>query len=96
MAYGMGMGSAAMQGAEMGSAIPGVGTIAGTAIGGASGLLGDIFNRKERKKAEKASRPEHRRMTSIQNALNAYRENKLASQLSLSQAAFDWANNLRL
>jgi len=96
MGMGQGMYQDATAGATAGGGIPGVGTVVGAATGGVSGLIGDLFNRKERKKAERASRPKHRRMTAIQEAMNAYREQKLAGQLTMAQSAFDWSNNLRL
>jgi hypothetical protein len=68
----------------------------GTVVGGGAGLYSDMEKRKQRKKEEAASRPRHRRLAQIQDALNAYRETKLAGQLALSQAAFSWADSLRL
>lgn len=65
-------------------------------LGLGSGIMSDVEKRKERKKAEKASRPERRRLTEIQQALQAYRETRLASQLTTAQAAMEWAGNLRI
>lgn len=64
----------------------------GAAVGGGAGLFSDL----EKRKQMKAMRPKNRRMTEIQNALTAYREQKVAGQMTMAQSAFDWANSLRI
>jgi hypothetical protein len=94
MPAGMPMSYGQMPAQEQDSSM--IGTIAGSVIGGGAGLFSDLEARKERKKQERASRPRHRRMAQIQDALNTFREQKLSSQLTMAQSAFDWANSLRL
>ncbi len=91
--FGGGVGSSAVSRAMSGTALlPGI----GTAIGAGAGLFSDMEARKQRKKEEKASRPERRRLTEIQQSLTALRETKLAAQMTAAQSAFDWASNLRI
>lgn len=73
----------------------------GAGIGGGMGFLSDSQKKKEQQKQQQRADEErypggHRRMGQIMEALNAYREQKMAGQMALSQAAFSWADNLRL
>ncbi len=88
------MGSMA-SGAAAGSVVPGMGTIIGGAVGMGQGIFSDAEKRKQRKKEEKASRPERRRMTSILETLNRFKQQQLAAKTSAAAASFDFANQLR-
>jgi phage tail tape-measure protein len=82
-------------GAAAGSVVPGIGTVIGGAVGLASGIFSDTEKRKQRKADEKASRPERRRMTSILENLNRYKQQQLAAKTSAAAAGFDFASQLR-
>lgn len=76
-------------------------SLLGAGIGGGMGFLSDSQKKKEQEKQRKREEEErypggHRRMGQIMEALNAYREQKMAGQLALSQAAFSWADSLRI
>lgn len=88
------MGALSAAGAGAGAA-GGAGLLS-AGLGAGAGIFSDMEKRKARKKEEKASRPERRRLTEIQQALQAYRETQLASQLTTAQAAMDWSQNLRI
>lgn len=73
----------------------------GAALGLATGLASDNQKKKAKERDESNPnspnfRPKHRRMTQIQNTLNAFREQKLAGQLTMAQSAFNWADSLRV
>jgi hypothetical protein len=79
----------------------GMGSAIGAGIGGGMGFLSDSQKKKEQEKQQQRADEErypggHRRMGQIMEALNAYREQKMAGQMALSQAAFSWADSLRL
>lgn len=98
-------GSAATAAAPAaGGALGGLGSVAGpvgAVAGGGMGLFSDLQKKKEADRQRQRENEEkypggHRRMGQIMNALNAYREQKMAGQLALSQAAFQWADSLRI
>lgn len=103
MGYGStggGASSGAATGAAIGSVVPGIGTLIGAGVGAAAGAGAGAYAEgeegKQQAEQERMMYGEHRRMNRIQKALNAYREQKLASQLSAAQSAFSWADSLRL
>lgn len=81
---GGGLGQTA--GAGVGSLFGPVGTIAGSAIGGAVDA-----NQKE----EDPNRPERRRLTKAQGLAQDTKSKKQRALATLSQAVFDWASALR-
>lgn len=72
-----------------------LGSIIGGLAGAGSGIFGDMEARRQRKAAEEANRPKRRKFSALMDRLGALQEQKLASGMTLSQAAFNWAGNLR-
>lgn len=95
--FGGGGGTAASTGG-MGSF---AGPLIGAGVGGITGAVSDNEKKKARERDESNPnspnyRPKNRRLTQLQTSLNAYRQQKLAGQMALSQAAFQWADSLRI
>lgn len=93
-----GMGSLAGLGGMGASSLAGP---LGMALGGITGAVSDNQKKKAKERDESNPnspnfRPKHRRMTQIQQTLNAFREQKLAGKLTMAQSAFNWADSLRI